>query len=86
MKGAYLWVYRDIRIELLLFTLTNYISMSCRDDEICRLKQGHGNTMMQVENGRDEMTRKDNEINELKVSFVLLLRDVYICFATLAQF
>ena len=41
------------------------------DDEICRLKQGHGNTIMQVESGKDEMARKDNEINELRVSSVL---------------
>jgi hypothetical protein len=42
-----------------------------RDDEICRLKQGHGNTMMQVESGKDEMARKDGEINELRVSFAV---------------
>eukprot|EP00804_Cyclotella_cryptica_P019246 CCRYP_006146-RA/>CCRYP_006146-RA protein AED:0.18 eAED:0.18 QI:127/1/1/1/0.66/0.75/4/282/1677 len=41
-----------------------------RDDEICRLKQGHGNTMLQVEGNmkvsQDELLRKDAEIRDLK--------------------
>ena len=43
-----------------------------RDQEICRLKQGHGNTMMQVEgkvkSSQEELSRRDNEIQELRVS------------------
>ena len=43
-----------------------------RDEEICRLKQGHGTTMMQVEgkvkSSQEELSRRDNEIQELRVS------------------
>jgi hypothetical protein len=47
--------------------------MNIRDEEICKLKQGYGNTMIQVEGQvktrTEEIYKKDNEIYELKVSF-----------------
>jgi hypothetical protein len=47
------------------------------DDEICRLKQGHGNTLMKVEDSikgnQQELSRKDTEIRDLKVSLPALL-------------
>ena len=46
--------------------------MIIRDEEICRLKQGYGNSMIQVEGEvktrTEEIYKKDNEICQLKVS------------------
>jgi hypothetical protein len=46
--------------------------MIIRDEEICRLKQGYGNSMMQVEGEvktkTEEIYKKDTEISQLKVS------------------
>lgn len=46
------------------------------DDEICRLRQGHGNTMLKVEGkvkgSQEEISRKDAEIRELKASLQLV--------------
>lgn len=48
-----------------------------RDEEICRLKQGHGTTMMQVEgkvkSSQEELSRRDNEIQELRVSLYIIV-------------
>ena len=45
-----------------------------RDEEVCKLKQGHGSTMMEVEGqvktSKQELSRKDNELYELRVSLV----------------
>ncbi len=42
------------------------------DEEVCRLKQGHGKSMVQVEGqvktSQEELHKKDTEINELRVS------------------
>lgn len=44
------------------------------DDEIARLKRGHGNTMLKVEgsikDSQQELCRKDAEIKELKASLL----------------
>jgi len=51
-----------------------------RDEEICRLNQGHGNTMMhvegQVKTSQVELSRKDNEIYELRNSVSSLQTDL----------
>jgi len=51
-----------------------------RDDEICRLKKGHGTTIMQVEGkvkiSQEELTRKDAEIIELKSSMSSMKADL----------
>ena len=52
-----------------------------RDEEIARLKQGHGNTMMQVEGkvkmSKEELSRRDGEIGELRVSLMCMLFVLY---------
>ena len=44
------------------------------DDEICKLQQGHGNTMLKVEDNmkvsQEELLRKDGEIRDLKVRWL----------------
>jgi hypothetical protein len=56
--------------------------MNIRDEEICKLKQGYGNTMMQVEGQvktrTEEIYKKDNEIYELKVSIFYKGDDLYL--------
>jgi hypothetical protein len=56
--------------------------MNIRDEEICKLKQGYGNTMMQVEGQvktrTEEIYKKDNEIYELKVSIFYKCDDLYL--------
>lgn len=71
-RYALLFLMCILSTFVIAVAITDPISLyRYRDDEICRLKQGHGNTIMQVESGKDEMARKDNEINELRVSSVL---------------
>ena len=48
-----------------------------RDDEVMHLKQGHGNSMLQVEGqvktSQEELARKGNELYELRVSAIHLI-------------
>jgi hypothetical protein len=59
--------------------------MNIRDEEICKLKQGHGNTMLQVEGQvktrTEEIYKKDNEIYELKVSVFATTAMLYYFYA-----
>ena len=61
-----------------LYALTDQMTLKRinfhRDEELCRLRQGQSTTMMQVEGqvktNQEGLTRKDNEIYELRVSLV----------------